>query len=374
MKVKISRAALLTELTFLKKVPENRTSIPVLSYVLLEASGNTIALRATDLEVTGTSKIPALVSVGGSVALPFKIFRKVLKATQAEEIELVKNSIGTVALRAEGLEVLLHDRDPEDFPVFTQPELKLLFKVELRQFLELIEKISFCVPSEESRVQIQGALVSLQQGCIRMVATDGHRLAIAEASCPESQNSEGYLIAPKALVTWRRFAKLASLQATPKVTEVCFQASENQFSIALGDRVLSNRRDGRFPDYAAICKKIEDAARAELAVDRLALIAAIRAAYPFLRKSSSQGILLDISEQILRLKAADPDRGEVTVALPIQWPGTQRLGVSAVLLQDALEHLTEPTVILRFEEGAAYPPVVIKSGAYRQLVMGVRFS
>jgi DNA polymerase-3 subunit beta len=317
MKVRVNRAKLLAELIPMQGIVERRTTIPVLSHLLLKADGDRLFLAATDLDVSLTSSTEAEVVGEGSIAVQARKFMEIVRSLVGENVDLGLENEQRLEISAGKSRFKINGLSPDDFP--TLPEVADDTRIELPfgQLKDMIGKVIFAVSTEESRFQLNGALLQIKGGSLEMVATDGHRLALVENPSESSEVAEGVLVPRKALQELLRFDQEGN---------VVFLRGEHHLCFQLGHRELICRiLEGTFPDYERVISKDNDKQavfpRKDLmeAVQRVALLTGDRA----------RAIRFSFSPSQLVISAANPDLGEAVEELACDYDGDEfRLGIN----------------------------------------------
>jgi DNA polymerase-3 subunit beta len=317
MKVRVNRAKLLAELIPMQGIVERRTTIPVLSHLLLRADGDRLFLAATDLDVSLTSSTEAEVVGEGSIAVQARKFMEIVRSLVGEDVDLGLENGQRLQISAGKSRFKINGLSPDDFP--TLPEVADETRIELpfAQLKDMIGKVIFAVSTEESRFQLNGALLQIKGGSLEMVATDGHRLALVENPSESAEVGDGVLVPRKALQELLRFDEEGS---------VVFLRGEHHLCFQLGHRELICRiLEGTFPDYERVISKDNDKqavfSRKELmeAVQRVALLTGDRA----------RAIRFSFAPSQLVISAANPDLGEAVEELSCDYDGDEfRLGIN----------------------------------------------
>src|SRR5881392_128442 len=232
MKLTIERAAFLKALSHVQSVVERRTTIPILSNVLLRAEGagsgpGKLALSATDMDLEIVERVPARVEREGRTTAPahtlYDIVRKLREGAQVELETL--GGRNEMVLRSGRSTFTLACLPPEDFPVMSAGELAHRFSLSAAELRTLIDRTRFAISTEETRYYLNGiylhATKSNEVPVVRAVATDGHRLARVEMTAPEGAAGMPGIIVPRKTVLELR-----------KLVE---EGEEEEVQIALGE-------------------------------------------------------------------------------------------------------------------------------------------
>ncbi|MEE8278992.1 MAG: DNA polymerase III subunit beta, partial [Thermoanaerobaculia bacterium] len=251
MEIRVQRAEFLDELAPMQGIVERRTTIPILSHILLRAQDDRLHLAATDLDVSLTSWSNADVEGSGGIAVQARKFLEIIRALVGDEVRLTLEDGKRLIIEAGRSRFKINGLSPEDFPTLPDVRAETATEIPFRQLKRMISKVIFAVSTEESRFQLNGALLKLKEGAMELVATDGHRLALVENALDSATgNGEGVLIPRKALQELQRFESEGS---------VLFRRGEHHLSFEIGRRELISRiLEGSFPDYERVIAKDND--------------------------------------------------------------------------------------------------------------------
>ncbi|MDH3253404.1 MAG: DNA polymerase III subunit beta [Acidobacteriota bacterium] len=317
MKFRVNRSKLLTELLPMQGIVERRTTIPVLAHLLLNVKGDQLRLAATDLDVSLTSWTDAEVVSEGAIAVQARKFMEIVRSLVGEDVDLALEDEKRLLISAGPSRFKINGLSADDFP--TLPEVSEDNKVEL-PFTELkamIGKVIFAVSTEESRFQLNGALLQMKSGALEMVATDGHRLALVENASSIDESSEGVLVPRKALQELLRFDDEGN---------VVFLRGEHHLCFKLGRRELICRiLEGTFPDYERVISKANDQ---KAVFERKALYEAVQRV-ALLTGDRARAVRFSFASNQLTISAANPDLGEAVEEVVCEYGGEElRLGVN----------------------------------------------
>lgn len=318
MEIRVKRSELLNELVPMQGIVERRTTIPVLSHILLRGDDDRLNLAATDLDVSLTTACKADIDGSGGIAVQARKFLEIIRAIVADDVTLALEDDKRLNIVAGKSRFKINGLAPDDFPTLPDVTGEQGTEIPFAKLKAMIGKIIFAVSSEESRFQLNGALLHLKDGGLEIVATDGHRLALIENDLEGSQESEGILVPRKALQELLRF------EGEETVT---FRKGEHHLSFQLGQRELICRiLEGTFPDYERVISKDNDKnavfERKNLAeaVQRVALLTGDRA----------RAVSLQIEGERLLISAANPDLGEATEEVECEYGSSDeiRMGIN----------------------------------------------
>jgi DNA polymerase-3 subunit beta len=299
MEIRLNRAAFLAEIALMQGIVERKSTIPVLSHLLLTCSGDQLQIAATDLDVSLTSSCDGEVVREGGIAVQARKFMEIIRSVVGEEVLLSQEDEKRLTITAGKSRFKINGLQPEDFPTLPSVPEDGQLEIPFARLRSMISRILFAVSTEESRFQLNGALLRLKEGGVEMVATDGHRLALVENSLDGvGEGAEGVLVPRKALQELQRFEGDGNL---------VFRRSEHHLSFRLGRRELIGRiLEGTFPDYERVIAKDNDK---HVEFDRKILAEAVQRA-ALLTGDRSRAVRLRFHSGGLEVSATNPDLGE----------------------------------------------------------------
>lgn len=359
MKATIERAVLLKSLSHVQSVVERRNTIPILSNVLIEASGDPsgegggLRLMATDLDLQIVDTAPANVTQPGASTVSahtlFDIVRKLPDGAQVE-LTVAEGKMSVVCGRSRfNLSTLPRD----DFPVIAEGELPTRFSLPAETLRQIIDKTRFAISTEETRYYLNGIFVHAADGVLKAAATDGHRLARVTVPLPAGAAGMPDVIIPRKCIAEVR--KL--LDEAEGAIEISLSASKIRF--AIGDAVLTSKLiDGTFPDYSRVIPTANDRLLTidpksfAAGVDRVATIAS--------EKTRAVKMTLDRDRIILSVTSPENGRAEEEVAAGYASEGFD-IGFNARYLLDILGQIESDSVEVHLADAAA--PTLIREGS-----------
>src|SRR6187551_1846121 len=228
MNLTIAKEQLLGGLQSVQNVVSSRSTLPILSNVLLRAEGNRLELTATDLDVTISSSVEATVKKAGATTLPVKKLVGIAKELASQEIDLEVDEKSFCSIRAGSSFFKIRGLGPEEFPPL--PKFKDDKKITLPQekIRSMLKKTAFAISTDESRYVLNGIFFSLKEHKLTMVATDGRRLALVDEEVDVPASSQGEFIVPAKAVN-----ELNRLLQDKGEVEIKF--SDNQAAFTLKD-------------------------------------------------------------------------------------------------------------------------------------------
>jgi DNA polymerase-3 subunit beta len=355
MKFTIERAHLLKALSHVTSVVERRNTIPILSNVLLSATGDGISFAATDLDIEIVETVQADVQRQGVATLPAHTFYEIAR-------KLPEGADVTIEMKAEDSQVILNAGRarfslptlPEDeFPALSADGLTHRFSMEAAELARLIDKTRFAVSNEETRYYLNGVHMHATEGdkpVIRAVATDGHQLALCESPAPEGAQGMPAIIVPRKTIGEIR--KLIDDVAD----DIEVQVSDAKIRFAVGSAILTSKLiDGSFPDYQRVIPK-DNENKLELenrsfaaSVDRVSTVST----------EKSRSVKMILEADALTLRVSNPEAGQGTEEISVSYDGEpMEIGFNAKYLLNVLSQIDGQDVIFCLSN--ANSPILIE--------------
>lgn len=368
MNLTITKDQIIAGLQSVQNVVSTRTTLPILSNVLLRAEDNHLEITATDLDVTVACKVEAKVAKPGATTLPVKKLFGIVRELNGEiEIETDEKNIASV--RSGSSYFKIHGLGADEFP--PMPQIKDDKKVTLSQetIRGMLKKTAFAVSTDESRYVLNGIFISLKEGKMTFVATDGRRLALVDEEVDISEKSNGEFIVPAKAVN-----ELTRLLQDKGSVEIKFgenQASfalqnENSFSVLLITKLI----EGNYPNYRQV---IPGEAKERIPLVREELQQALRRA-EIMTSEKANSVKLAFGKNNLTITANSPEVGEARETLAINYKGKEfAIAFNPRYLIDPLAALTEDEVFMELIDELS-PGVLKINGPFLYVVMPMRLS
>ena len=333
MEVSVRRDDLVRGLYLVQGVVERRNTLPILANVLIEPATGGLELTATDMEVGLRNTVQADVKKKGSVTLNARKLYEIVRETTADEVILRSAQAGWVEVLAGRSRFRIVSLDPKDYPELplgTPAPANGTIKVAPQMLRDMIDRTLFAVSSDETRLNLSGVyLVGGEAGVLRMVATDGHRLAMIERKVAGAKLERSVILPRKGLVEARRL-----LDEAQNDTELALTVTAKDARIAVGNVSFFMRLvDGEFPDYRQVVPK---STRVQVTVERDDLLSALRRT-SLLASERSRGVKLTVERGKLEISASNPDQGEASEEIEAAYAGDAlSIGFNARYLMDVL--------------------------------------
>jgi len=358
MKISIERGTLLKAVSQAQSVVERRNTIPILANVLIEAEGENVSFRATDLDIEVVDKTLAQVERAGATTVSAVMLHEIVrKLPDGALVQLTDDTAtGRLTVEAGRSNFSLATLPREDFPVMASSEYSANFSAKAPELRRLFDKSKFAISTEETRYYLNGVYLHVSDAdggkVLRAVATDGHRLARIDAGLPEGASEMPGVIVPRKTV-----GELRKLLDDDDA-EIAVSVSETKIRFATPTISLTSKViDGTFPDYTRVIpsgntRKLEvDAAEFAKAVDRVATVSSER----------SRAVKLALDEDRLVLSVNSPDSGAAEEELAVAY-GDERLeiGFNAKYLLEIASQVDRENAVFMFN--SAGDPTLMREG------------
>ena len=362
LRITASKDELVQALGVVARAVSTRTSVQILSGILLEAQGSELRLAATDMELSLRATVPAQIEGDGAIVLPGKTLADIARLLPSDDVAIEhKPSESVVHITSGTASYTLHMYNPEDFPRLPELDAVETFSVDRELLLETIHRVARAASRDESRPVLTGILVSFVGGKVVMAATDSYRLAVKETevggNAPEIE----------AIVPSRALQELARIASSGDTVEV--GVHENQVLFSTDGAWLTTRRiDGQFPNYRQL---LPEQFEHELTLPRVELLEVVRRAAVMIQRATP--LQLRFAEGELTVIARTHEVGESQESMPIGFTGeTLEIGFNAEFLRDGLESMDGDDV--RFKLISPLRPAVIQGEGddFTYLVMPIR--
>jgi DNA polymerase-3 subunit beta len=315
MKFSIDRAALLRALAHVQSVVERRSTIPILSNVLLRAENGMLSLATTDMDVEMTEAIAADVATPGATTAPAVTLHDIIrKLPESSKVQIELDGSGNfITVKAGRSDFRLSCLPVADFPQFGGNNLPICFSIPAADLRALIDRTKFAMSTEETRYYLNGIYLHATDNegvpVLRAVSTDGHRLARFEMPLPDGAGDMPGVIAPrKTILELRKLLEEAA-------DEIEIMLSESKISFSFDHIILTSKLiDGTFPDYQRVIpsgndKVVEvDPRIFSNAIDRVSTIS----------DGKSRAVKITLSGKTLTLSANSPESGSATEDIEVR--------------------------------------------------------
>jgi DNA polymerase-3 subunit beta len=310
MKVSVARGELLEALSVAGKGLSSRTTLPILSGILLSASGDTLVFQSTDLEVSIRDSIKANVEKEGSVVVPGRLVSEIVRNLPEAAVTIDASSHDHALITCEHSSFTVKTLSPDDFPKFPEVHTDKKVPIPTSILVDVVRRVSKAVSRDETRPVLTGVLMVIEGAMLRMVATDSYRLAVSEVVLEGHAGEDIEIVVPGKAI--EEVPKLAG-----DAESVVIGVSENQVVFEFGDTVYISRRiEGNFPNYKQLIPKERETV---VTVNRIELLDAIKRVS--LMAQHNAPLRVKVTESTLTLSATTQDVGEAVEDLMVKVEG-----------------------------------------------------
>ena len=366
MKLSVARSELLDALSVVGKGMSARSTLPILSGILVSASGGEIQFQATDLEVSVRKTCPALIESDGQAVLPGKLLTEIVR-NLPEAAVTIETEADVAHIRCQQSSFTVKTLNAADFPKFPEVVVDQTVSLPAAVMSSAVKRVTRSVSRDETRATLTGVLVVVEGPSLKMVSTDSYRLAISEVILEEQANDGMNVVIPgKALDEVTRIA--ADNQ------EIKIGLAENQIVFDFGSTTFVTRRiEGNFPNYKQIIPKDSETSF-EVSGEELA--AAVKRVSLMALHNSPIKLAVNIEDQTLSLSAMTQDVGDASEDLMVKAEGRDAgIAFNHSFLMDGLSSAGQDTVRIEIKDHEK--PGLLKSGSeegFLYVLMPVRTS
>jgi len=367
MEIKAKRGDLLATLYWTQSIVERRNTMPILANVLIEAQKSEIRITATDLEVGVRGKVEGEIAKEGTVTVSAKKLYEIIREVPNDQVQLKRLENEWVEIRSGKSVFKIVGMDAKEFPQFPKFDSKGLSTTPAATLHEMIERTIFSVSTDETRYSLNGVFVEQSDdGKVRMVATDGHRLAFEEKSIGSLGLGKGVILPRKGL------SELKKLLESGDEGAVTLGFKENMGLVTKDNVELFMRLiDGDFPDYTKVIPK----GNPNIAkLDHDELMQALRRV-SILSSERYKGVRMEFADGKVSISANNPDLGEAVEDIEAEYKGKpMSIGFNARYMMDVLGVLSgEGEIEIELKDELS-PSVIRKSGVdgYLYVLMPMR--
>ena len=361
MKVKLSKDDLFQGIQTVQNIVSPKATLPILSNMLIETKKDTLRLNTTDLDIGISCEIPVNIIEDGAITIPAKRFSDIVRELPAGDVAIHVRKNNQIEIEGQNCRIKLLGLPKEEFPKFPEFKDKEAIRIKQADLKEMFRLTAFAVSHEESRYVLNGILMEGANNIIRLVATDGRRLAKIERPIAQPIMKEISVILPiKAVQEVNRNLKDDG--------EVVVVVGTNQVLFDINGTLIATRIiEGDFPNYSQV---IPNVSAPKITLNTIEFLAAIRRAN-LLATPDFQAVKFEVFKDKLVVSKSTPDIGESREELTIQYAGPEMVvGFNPQYMMDLLKNLEEETLDL--ELLGSDKPGVIRKENYLYLALPMR--
>ena len=361
MKIKTTKESLLNGIQIVQNIVSQRATLPILSNILIETKNEALKMNATDLDIGISCEVPVNVLEEGAITIPAKKFSDIIKELPSGEVIVTTKKNFQIDIEGEKCHFKLTGLPKEDFPKF--PEFKDIEVIQIEQntLKEMIRLTAFAASHEESRYVLNGVLVEISGVNIRIVATDGRRLAKTENKLLKPIQKDITVIIPSKAIQeiYRNLKEEGIISLLVSTNQILFDIN----GVFIATRII----EGEFPNYNQV---IPDPVTPKIKIKTQDLLSAIKRANLF-TTPDFQAIKFEVFKDKLVVSKTTPDVGESREEIPIEYGGNELIvGFNPQYLIDMLKNINTETI--EYELFGSDKPAVARTSSYLYLVLPMR--
>lgn len=362
MKFRISKEAFLDGLQKVQHVVSSRTTLPILSNVLLVAKDGRLQFTTTDLDVGITGSVEAHIDKEGATTLPAKRLVSIVRELPASEIEVSVDAKNHASIRSGPSFFKIIGLSEAEFPPLPDFANAKEFKIPQNVMRDGLRKTSYAISTDETRYVLNGIFTSFRDGKMTLVATDGRRLAMVDADLEFPASHETDVIIPSKAV--QELQRLLGDSG-----DVIVRLSDSQISFTIGDSLLCSKLiEGNYPNYRQV---IPGDSNERVVIGREALLETVRRV-SLLSSDKSNSVKLVFSENRIEVTANSPDVGEAQESMDVIYQGPpMQIAFNPEFLQAPLRNLDTNDVYLDLIDEMS-PGVLRIEGTFLYVLMPMR--
>ena len=355
MEIKLDKEELYKAVSKVQSILEKRSNMPILSMILVSASGSDISLSATDLEISLQQKIPAQVLESGHVTIPGRKLFEILKESKNPTIHIREKENNWIFLSDEQARFNLASLSADEYPTFVEPEGVDMLEMDGSVLREMINKTIYAVTLEEAGFKLSGIFTEkvVQEGkaFLRMVSTDGHRLSLIDKDVKNIEKIKldaGVMIPKKGMSELSKLAGEGSSVLLGFRQNNCVAKKDNSIIVI---RLLETK----FPDYHAVIPK---KAKLSATVSREVLLDGMKK-MSILANETYRGVKISLEKGSMELVSINPDLGDAQERIEVDFKGEGlEAGFNSRYFIDILQNMESEAVELGFIDNSS--PCMIK--------------
>jgi len=364
MKLSVSKEKLLEGLQTVQNVVSTRTTLPILSNVLIEAADGQLRLTTTDLDVGMRGSIEAAIEKPGSATLPARRLFTIVRELPSAEILLEVDSKSVASIRCGPSFFKILGLPQEEFPPLPKFDGAKTFTLRQKDLKDGLRKTAYAISTDETRYVLNGILLSFKDNKLTLVATDGRRLALVDIELEFPRSHEVDIILPTKAVT--ELARLVSEEGDVKMS-----VSDNQVAFEVdGTLLVSKLIEGNYPNYRQV---IPPEAKERITLERESFLNTVHRV-SLLSSEKSNSVKLVFSKNNIDIIANTPEVGEARESLPVNYKGREfSIAFNPEFLMAPLRNLPNDEVFLDLIDEMS-PGVIKVQSPFLYVLMPMRIS
>lgn len=362
MKFQIDRDTLQEALTQVQHVVSTRTTMPILSNVLIEADELGLRLSTSDLDVTISMRVPAEVEVTGETTLPARRFASIVRELASDEVEVTVDEEHVAELRSGPSFFKILGLPAAEFPSIGEFQDAREFTIDQSLLKDALRKTSYAISTDETRYVLNGVNCLIGEGMLTLVATDGRRLAMVEQDLEFPEGNESEVIIPTKAVN--ELQRLLEDEG-----ELKLQLTGNQAGFELNEsRLVTKLIEGNYPNFRQV---IPGEAIHRIIIERETLLNAVKRV-ALLANEKTNSVKFVFEDNQLAISANSPEIGEANEAIDIRYDGpTIAVAFNPEFVMAPLRNLDQDEVFIDLIDESS-PGVIKVDEPFLYVIMPMR--
>ncbi|VGO16968.1 DNA polymerase III subunit beta [Pontiella desulfatans] len=364
MKFSIEKDQILEALQKVQSIVGQRTTLPILSNVLLEAGNGKLTLTTTDMEVSVRTSIEADIDEDGATTLPARRFFSICRDLPSHQVDIGVSNEDVATIISGSYTCKLEGLSRDDFPPMPTFEESFSYTLVQGTLKDILQKTSYAASTDESRAILNGSLMAFRDNKLTTVCTDGRRLALVEQEIDMPDDAEVDIVVPTKTVN-------ELIKTLGDEGEAIIKTSATQVAFEFGNIfIISKLIDGTYPNYRQV---IPSQCEERIAIDREMLLSAVRRVSLMLDDQAAS-VKVQITENRMELLTSSPEIGESREAVPVKYSGKDiTIAFNPAFLMAPLKHLDSDEIFLELSDELS--PGVIKTNVpFLYVIMPIRVS
>lgn len=362
MKFSIEKDQILEALQKVQSIVGQRTTLPILSNVLLEAGNGRLTLTTTDMEVSVRTSIEADIDEDGATTLPARRFFSICRDLPSHQVDIGVSNADVATIISGSYNCKLEGLSKDDFPPMPTFEESFTYMLDQGVLRDILQKTAYAASTDESRAILNGSLMAFRDNKLTTVCTDGRRLALVEQEIDMPEDAEADIVVPSKTVN-------ELIKTLEDDGEASIKTSATQVAFEFGNIfIISKLIDGTYPNYRQV---IPSQCEERIAIDREILASAVRRVSLMLDDQAAS-VKVQITENRLELITSSPEVGESNESVPVKYSGKDiSIAFNPGFLLAPLKHLDSDEIFLELSDELS--PGVIKTNVpFLYVIMPIR--
>ena len=363
MRIQIFKDDLLNNIQIVQNIVNPKATLPILSNILLEAKDNKLKLITTDLDIGVLVSVPVNIQEPGSITIPARKIFEVIRDIPGGNVNITVRKNNIVIIESQKCQFKLMGLPRDEFPKLPTFEDKNVVKIEQKIFKEMLNLTYFSLSRDETRYILNGILMEIKQDTIKLVSTDGRRLAVIERKLSTRASQEIKIVVPT-----KTIQELMRNLKDDDILSIVLGLNQVMFDLS-GMLIISRLIEGEFPNYQQV---IPQPVNTKIRIDKDAFLLALKRA-SLLSTPDYQAVKLEVFKNKMVVSKSTPDIGESKEELDIEYGAKELVaGFNPNYLIDVLKNLKSEDISLELTDSEK--PGVIRQEGYVYVILPMRLS